>query len=300
MDWRSQLSMSNRISNTPNKSKTKTVIGVVLVLLGIIACLPLLHAQYRATQVGNPEWEVDPEFRHDVFTFARVQYSSYGGRGGFGGGRGGGRRGGGGSWAVDYPDAEMNLAFRLQQMTTMKVSPEPVVVTLDQEDLINYPFLYIVEPGGMSLSESEVTSLREYLLNGGFLMFDDFWGENEWQNVYLEVKRVFPDRELIDLPIEHPIFHMVFDLKEKPQVPGIRSAVWNRESGITWERDDARFVHYRGIFDDEGRLMLLVCQNTDLGDGWEREGESEWYFHEFAEKKAYPMGINIIFYVMSH
>jgi len=131
-------------------------------------------------------------------------------------------------------------------------------------------------------------------------MFDDFWGEAEWSNVLYEIQRVFPDRQLIDLPIEHPIFHTVFDLKEKPQVPSINHAVNMRGSGITWEREDAKTVHYRGIFDDKNRLMVLICQNTDLGDGWEREGESEWYFREFAEKKAYPMGINIIFYVMTH
>ncbi len=286
--------MSKQVSNTAKKTSGKARVVMFISILGIIATLPLLQAQYRPSQVGIPDWEVDPEFKHDVFTFARVQYSSYGGRGG-----GWGRRGGGG-WATDYPDAELNLAFRLQQMTSLKVSPEPVVVTLDQDNLQDYPFLYIVEAGRLSFGESEVTSLREYLLNGGFVMFDDFWGESEWENVFYEIKRVFPNREIVDLPIEHPIFHCVFDLKEKPQVPSINSAVANRGSGITWERDDARFVHYRGIFDDAGRLMVLICQNTDLGDGWEREGESEWYFREFAEKKAYPMGINIIFYVMTH
>jgi hypothetical protein len=290
--------MSNQIFNTSKRVASSKLFWVGSALLCLVISFPFLNAQYGNSQVGIPTWEVDPEFKNDVFTFARVQYSSYGGRGGRGG-RGGGRRGGG-SWATDYPDAELNLAFRLQQMTSMKVSPEPVVITLDREDLQEFPFLYIVEPGNLSFQDTEVTALREYLLNGGFVMFDDFWGENEWQNVYYEIKRVFPDRELIDLPIEHPIFHIVFDLNEKPQVPSINHAVGNRGSGITWERSDAKFVHYRGIFDDKGRLMVLICQNTDLGDGWEREGESEWYFREFAEKKAYPMGINIIFYVMTH
>jgi hypothetical protein len=290
--------MTKRISTRGKQAVRSKTFWSVTALLGLLIALPFLNAQYGHSQVGIPTWEVDPEFKNDVFTFARVQYSSYGGgRGGWGGG--GGRRGGGG-WATDYPDAELNLAFRLQQMTSMKVSPEPVVVTLDQENLRDYPFLYIVEAGRLSFLDTEVPALRNYLLNGGFVMFDDFWGESEWENVYYEIKRVFPDRELIDLPIEHPIFHIVFDLKEKPQVPSIHHAVANRGSGITWEREDARFVHYRGIFDDEGRLMVLICQNTDLGDGWEREGESEWYFREFAEKKAYPMGINIIFYVMTH
>ncbi|QXD24885.1 DUF4159 domain-containing protein [Opitutia bacterium ISCC 51] len=295
--------MSKRIFDTAKQLAGSKQAWVAAVCLSVLVTLPFLHGQrggrggYGNSQVGIPTWEVDPEFKNDVFTFARVQYSSYGGRGGWG--RGGGRRGGGG-WATDYPDAELNLAYRLQQMTSMKVSPEPVVVTLDQEDLQDYPFLYIVEAGRLSFQENEVTALKDYLLNGGFVMFDDFWGEAEWSNVLYEIQRVFPDRQLIDLPIEHPIFHTVFDLKEKPQVPSINSAVYNRGSGITWEREDAKTVHYRGIFDDKNRLMVLICQNTDLGDGWEREGESEWYFREFAEKKAYPMGINIIFYVMTH
>ncbi|MCZ6672780.1 MAG: DUF4159 domain-containing protein [Verrucomicrobia bacterium] len=289
--------MSNQFFNTHKRRWfPKVLIGSICLALAI-ACLPILRAQYRSSLVGIAEWEVDPAFKHDVFIFARVRYSSYGGRGGYGR-RGRGRWGG--NWATDYPDAELNLAFRLQQMTSLKVSPEPVVVTLDQENLRDYPFLYIVEPGNMSFGETEVTNLRDYLLNGGFLMFDDFWGYDEWDNVYYEMKRVFPDREPIDLPIEHPIFHIVFDLKEKPQIPSIHHAISYRGTGRTWEREDAKVVHYRGIFDDDGRLMVLVCQNTDLGDGWEREGESEWYFHEFAEKKAYPMGINIIFYVMTH
>ncbi len=268
----------------------------VVAALVVIAGTHAAQGQYGNPQVGIPTWEVDPEFKHDVFTFARVQYTSYGLRGY--GIRGWGR--GDSMWAVDYPDAELNLAFRLQQMTSMKVSPEPVVVKLDQEGLQDYPFLYIVEPGSLHFGENEVVALREYLLNGGFLMFDDFWGEREWSNVFYEIKRVFPNREIIDLPIEHPIFHIVFDLKEKPQIPSIRHAESFRGTNITWERQDAKTVHYRGIFDDNGRLIVLICQNTDLGDGWEREGESHYYFREFAEKKAYPMGINIIFYVMTH
>lgn len=111
---------------------------------------------------------------------------------------------------------------------------------------------------------------------------------------------MFPDRDYVDLSLDHPIFHCVFDLKEKPQIPSINVVLAGRDYGITWEREDARDVHYRALHDDKGRMMVLICHNTDLGDGWEREGENEWYFREFSEKKAYPLGINIIFYAMTH
>jgi Domain of unknown function (DUF4159) len=135
------------------------------------------------------------------------------------------------------------------------------------------------------------------------LMVDDFWGDYQWDNFYREIKRVFPDREPEELDIKHEIFHCVYDLKEKPQVPSIDAAIEGRPYGITWEPyhgGDCQTVHYKGIFDDKGRMMAIICHNTDLGDGWEREGEDEWYFREFSEKKGYPMGINIVFYAMTH
>ncbi|MGH7199010.1 MAG: DUF4159 domain-containing protein, partial [Planctomycetaceae bacterium] len=164
----------------------------------------------------------------------------------------------------------------------------------------NHPFIYLIEPGTLEFTEDEVSALRRYLLNGGFLMVDDFWGEAEWDNFYHEIRRVFPDREPLELPLEHPIFHCVYDLTEKPQVPSIGVAQWGRAEGVTWERADAKQVHYRALFDDQGRMMAIICHNTDLGDGWEREGEDRWYFQEFSEKKSYPMGINIVFYAMTH
>ena len=134
------------------------------------------------------------------------------------------------------------------------------------------------------------------LISGGFLMVDDFWEEEEWRNFYNEIKRVFPDREPQELTLDHEIFHCVYDLKEKPQIPSIRHGM----AGRSYERRDAKVPHYRAILDDNGRMMAIICHNTDLGDGWEREGVDPYYFKEYSEKSAYPLGINIVVYAMTH
>jgi hypothetical protein len=257
--------------------------GISLIVVTI--CIGQYRPSIPVDRNGVPEWKNNPEFQHDVFTFVRIRYNSHRGW----------RR-----WATDYPDSDLNFSYRLQQLTSLKVDPEGRILELTDEELFHFPFIYMIEPGSLEFTEDEVAALRRYLTNGGFMMVDDFWGEAEWDNFAFEMKRVFPDRELVDIPLEHPIFHCVYDLKEKPQVPSIGVAQWGRSEGITWEREDAREVHYRGLFDDAGRLMAVVCHNTDLGDGWEREGEDKWYFREFSEKKAYPLGINIVFYAMTH
>jgi len=285
------------------KSRYLIVILLTAVFIGAGAVFARRYSRRGySNRRGVPNWTPNREFSHDIFTFARIRYSTGYGGGGYGGGygRGRGRGFGGGSWATDYPDSDWNFSFRLHQLTSMEVHPEGVVLELTDPELVNYPFIYIVEPGRLVFGEEEVKCLRRYLLNGGFLMVDDFWGQAEWDNFYYEIKRVFPDREPVEIGLSHPIFHAVFDLKERPQIPNIDQALRGRPYGITWEREDAKQVHYKAIYDNNGRMMAFICHNTDLGDGWEREGENEWYFHEFSEKKAYPLGINIVFYAMTH
>ena len=242
----------------------------------------------EADESDAPTWPVNPAFKKDAFTFARIKYSVDGTHGL---GKTEHR------WAIDFPASDLDLSFRLQQMTSMKVDPDGRVLKITDKELFDFPFLYIVEPGRLTFTEEELPILRKYLLNGGFLMFDDFWGEREWASFHVEIKRLFPDREPVDLSESHPIFHTVFNLTEKPQVPGLPSAL----AGRTHDKgEDAAEVHYRGISDDKGRLMVLICHNTDLGDGWEREGFNEDYFRDYSEKKAFPMGINIIVYAMTH
>lgn len=263
---------------------------LIVSLLVVAATVVLAQRRFRgpSTDRGEvPEWTNEQGFEKDTFVFTRVQYDS-------GYGRGGG-------WATDYRDADLNFSFRLQQLTAMKVDPEGKVLRLTDQDLSSHPFLYMSEPGRLKFDDEEVKALRRYLLSGGFLMVDDFWGEAEYANFYEEIKRVFPDREPEELPLDHAIFHCVFDLKEKPQIPNFQTGEESQyNGGITWERWDAKTPHYRGIFDDKRRMMVIICHNTDLGDGWEREGVYEYYFREFSEKKAYPLGINIVFYAMTH
>lgn len=238
---------------------------------------------------GVPTWEKNQEFEHEVFTFVRIEYDSH-----YGGGYG--RWGRGGKWRTDYPDADLNLSFRLKELTSLEVDPNGKIIRLTDPELFDYPFIYIIEPGNLSFSDEEVANLRRYLLKGGFLMVDDFWGEDEWRNFYDEMKRVFPNREPQEVPLEHEIFHIVYDLKEKPIIPSIHHYMNGRET----ERWDAQEAHYRGYFDDEGRIMAFICHNTDLGDGWEREGVDQGYFEKYSEPFAYPLGINIVTYAMTH
>ena len=238
----------------------------------------------------TPRWTNAPGFEHDVFTFARVKYD-HGGWGGHGG------------WETDLPDSDLNLSFRLQQMTSLRVDPDGRLLRLTDPELYRYPFIYIVEAGSLSLDDEEVAILRQYLLNGGFLMLDDFWGDSEWQNAEEVLKKVFPDRSFKELALDHPVYHCVFEIKSKGQVPNFRQGEASEYTGVTWEQNhdgDVRTVHHRAIFDDKGRMMVIATHNTDNGDGWEREGESDYFFHNFSEKIAYPLGVNIIFYAMTH
>jgi hypothetical protein len=230
---------------------------------------------------GVAKWANDPRFPDDTFRFVRLKPENHY------------------RWATDYPDSDLNFSFRLQQMTSMRVNPEPLVVSILDPKMRECPFLYTLETGGMDLLDEEAKILREHLLNGGFLMLDDSWGARAWQNTRRQMEKIFPDRPITELQLDHPIFSTVFQLKEKPQVPGIETAMSGRSTGIFYELD-GKDVHYYGIFDAKGRMMVIICQNTDLGDGWEREGEDPFFFKEFSEKRAYPMGINIIVYSMTH
>ncbi len=265
----------------------RRIIAVLLLLLAGTALSQDFQRRWRRgrrvtadDRKGVPNWNVDKEFQKDLFTFVRIQYTQNGRWG----------------WETDYPDADLNFSFRLQEMTSLKVDPNGDVIRLTDPKLFDYPFIYMAEPGSLYLHDEEVVALRQYLDRGGFLMVDDFWGEYEWRAFYRQIKKVLPDREPIDLTLDHEIFNIVYKIKEKPIVPSIHAYM----QGWRTERSDAREAHYRAIVDDENRIMVMICHNTDLGDGWEREGVDAGYFKEYSEKFAYPLGINIVTYAMTH
>jgi hypothetical protein len=237
----------------------------------------------------TPVWTNPPGFEKDVVTFARIR-------------RDRNPYGSGGPWWTDAPDSDLNLSYRLQQMTSMRTDPNGLFLRLTDPGLAEQPFIYMVEPGSLELSDEEAKALRNYLLNGGFLWLDDFWGEEEWDNMAAELAKAFPDRRFVELPLTHQIYHCVFEITSKGQVPNVETGTRSEydPEHRTWERYDAKQVHHRAIFDDKGRMMVFATHNSDNGDGWEWEGDNLYYFREFAEKISYPLAVNVFFYTMTH
>ena len=197
-------------------------------------------------------------------------------------------------WAIDGPAAEQNLSRRVRSATAIEVQ-EPIVLTLDDPKLWEQGWIYMVEPGNLRLKDNEVGILREFLLRGGTLTFDDFHGPFEWDNLVKEMKRVFPDRAIVDLAPPHPIYSVFYDIPAYPQVPGLGSFL----AGRTWEKGG--FVpHLRAIVDDTGRPMVLINWNTDMGDGVEWSNAEEYPGYVKYTADAYRMFINEIIYSLTH
>jgi hypothetical protein len=264
----------------------------VVVLAGL---LPGDTPQGRAGGEGPTPWQ---------FTFVRVEYDS---EGGYGeayydyDGRFWLR------WQTDYPEAERNFLYRIGQLTTIKANPEPISLRLTDPRLDDYPFIYMCDVGWQRLSRAEVRALRRYLIRGGFLWVDDFWGTAEWRNFERNMREVFPEYDWRRIPNDHPILNIVFPLDECPQVPA--KIFWDswRES---FDHPDVhrqpagglrgvRTVNFMGLFNKAGRLMVVATHNTDIGDGWERETEHAEFFKEFSVK-SFAMGINILAYALTH
>ena len=224
------------------------------------------------------------------FAFARLRYPQFKG-GGRGGGRGFGRSRN--SWGIDSNTAERHLLEGVRRLTRINARSVEEIIEADSDDMYKFPWLYAVEVGHWELTDPQAKRLREYLDRGGFLMVDDFHAEYEWEVFMASLVRVFPDRTVVDLPESDPIFHSVYDLEKKFQVPGYQYV----RSGRTYEQNGT-VPHWRGIYDDKGRVQVAICHNMDLGDAWEWS-DSPDYPERFAGL-AYRIGMNYIVYSMSH
>ena len=241
---------------------------------------------------GGSEGFADPSGRS--FTFCLVQYTQVR------------REALGQGWRTDYPDADRNLMLRLSQLTTTPIRtnsrgrPEHLVVHFTDDELFQCPFIFMSDVGTMELSSDEAERLRKYLTRGGFLWVDDFWGGYAWDNWVREISKALPAGEypIADIPPGHTIYNALYQVYDVPQVPSIQH--WRRSGGGTSERGSGSAVpHLRGIRDAHGRIIVLMSHNTDIADGWEREGEDEEFFFAFSPK-AYALGINIVLYTMTH
>jgi hypothetical protein len=215
--------------------------------------------------------------------------------------------GDGNGWGVDYPRADINLTFRLSELTTTTVSRDPeegykhVVVRLTDPLLFHCPFVMMTEPGGAFFDEAEAAQLRDYLQKGGFLWADDFWGEYAFRYWSEQIAKALPPERypIVDVPLDHTLFHTLYDVRRIPQIPSIN--FWNGPGSSTSERGrDSAVPHVRAIMDEEsGRIMVLMTHNTDFGDAFEREGDDHQYFLEFGPA-GYAFGVNAIVYSMTH
>jgi uncharacterized protein DUF4159 len=213
--------------------------------------------------------------------------------------------GDGDGWYVDYPMSEENLSTRLAEVTKTRVqhdfegAPVHQVVPLSDPALFECPFVMMSEPGGAFFDEDEAAHLREYLLKGGFLWVDDFWGSRAWEWWASQIGKALPPGEypIVDIPMTHPILHSVIDVDQVPQVPNV--GLWHNMQ-LTSERGaDSAEVHFRGIADRAGRLIVVMTHNSDFGDAFERERDSPDYFRRFSVP-GYAIGIDIIVYALTH
>lgn len=208
-------------------------------------------------------------------------------------------------WTTDYPDADINFSIRLSELTRTRVSRRPdgepnhLTLRLTSDDLFNCPYLHMEDMGAAEFTDQEVTRLRAYLLKGGFLWVDDFWGHAEWDYWVEQISRVLPSGEypIRDVKPDHTLFHMQYQMTAVPQIPSIRR--WAPGGSTSEYGEDSIEVHARGISDRKGRLMVFMTHNTDIDDAWEREGEDPRYFSEFGPR-GYALGINVILYALSH
>jgi hypothetical protein len=265
-----------------------------LALLLAVSIATAAHAQFRGRFFRGPAPKMATLEDFDGnFLFCRILFRNA-------------PYGDGGGWGVDYPRADINLTFRLSELTTTTVSRHPheqynhVVIRLTDPLLYHCPFVMMTEPGGAYFDEDEARQLHDYVMKGGFLWADDFWGEYAFRVWANELSKALPPERypIVDIPLDHSLFHALYDIRRIPQIPSI--GFWGGPGASTSERGrDSAVPHVRGVLDENGRIMVLMTHNTDFGDAFEREGDDHRYFLQFAPD-GYAFGVNTIVYSMTH
>ena len=229
---------------------------------------------------GLPETQLD-------FTFCRLRYVNI-------------RRARKSGWGDDYPQADYNFLVRLGELTKTKISrwnngdPGFANVTVMDPDLFMCPFLRMQNAANYDFTPQETVRMHDYLLKGGFLWIDDSW-DPDFYYIRPNLTRILPGAKIVDLPVDYPMFSILYRIDPLPQIPSLGS--WER-TGQNSEIGPST-VHYYGVFDDHNRLVVLVSMNSDVSDSWEREGDSQDYFHTFGSK-GYALGVSVAVWVMTH
>jgi hypothetical protein len=269
---------------------TRVAAAAILLLL-TAALVGAQVASYGVPDGGTglSPGEVPPE--RNGFSFCRLQYRSVT------------TETLGSGWTTDYPAADRNLMVRLAEITTIPVNmgtleePLHVVVRATDRNVFQCPFLFASDVGTIGFLDAEIVALRDYLMKGGFLWVDDFWGPTALNRWAVEIGRVLPGLPIVELPMDHPLFQTFFKIERVPQIPAI--SFWLTMKTTSERGGASAEPRIYGIFDEKGRLLVLMSHNTDIADGWEREGENEEFFHTFSPG-GYAVGVNVVIWNMTH
>ena len=276
----------------------KLLVQSALVTVVVLGLATGLFAFQRVADWGqiNPQGQEKAEFAWSRLAYNTAMggqgYGGFGG-GGFGGGRGYGRFA---TWQRDYPKADRQFLIALNRLTRIQGRSMEQVVSPDNDDLFNYPFVYAVQTQTWTFTDEQAKRMREYLLKGGFLMVDDFHGSEQWESFMAGLRQIFPDQNkypVEDLTDKDEIFHVLYDLDDRFQVPGEHYVY----DGRTYEQD-GYVAKWRGIRDDHGRVMVAICANMHLGDAWEWADDPA--YPELFASMEFRVGLNYVMYSMTH
>jgi uncharacterized protein DUF4159 len=275
-------------------NRTGIVVLSLLLIAANGACAQKAWREYPSIERG---WGGDTDWNHleREFVVGRLMFPQATSGWALGTGRGNWLRGGT-AWTVDYPEGDRTFAHLLERLTRIDVRVVEQPVNLDDDiDAYYWPFLISGLVGAWDLTDAQTVKLREYLLRGGFLLCDSFYGDVEWDGFIASMERVFPDRPIVELPSDHPLFHIVYDLTERPQIP-----TWQhlRYGGGGGYRNNGAVPHWRAILDDDGRVMVMITYNNDIADGWQRSDEPDYPAE--AAYLALALGVNFAVYALTH